>query len=338
MAIRTFVYALAASLASAAVIPDHSIQKRSPYPFSQLVAFGDELSDNGNGSYAANITGSPRNVYGFGTWTNGPVAVSYLADMLNVPLVDYAFGGCCGGGTYGAVVNNTWGGTPAMVDWVDGPRKGTTTPVPSVWEQIHLNYTKQPNNNIQNSMHFIWVGQNDVSNHTDTFWQGDPHNADFAKGYASRITADAEYLVQQGAPYVFIANIYPKNLAPATKTYLCPDGSCVDTWGAIIKQANDALKASLAASPQAKKFIYYDVNNFLTQVLRTKDAWGLTAAADAFCDGGYGQQWDTCIAGGTVWDGAKKFFWMNYIQPTTTVHQMIALDMRTRIDMYFAGH
>lgn len=29
-----------------------------------MVAFGDELSDNGNGSYAHGITGNPATVYG----------------------------------------------------------------------------------------------------------------------------------------------------------------------------------------------------------------------------------------------------------------------------------
>ena len=82
--------------------------KRGTYPFNRLVAFGDELSDNGNGSYAHGITGSPANVYGFGTWTNGPVAVQYLAGLLNVPLVDYAFGGCCGGGSFGATISNAY--------------------------------------------------------------------------------------------------------------------------------------------------------------------------------------------------------------------------------------
>jgi hypothetical protein len=40
--------------------------KSGKYPFNQIVAYGDELSDNGNGSYAHGITGDPANVYGFG--------------------------------------------------------------------------------------------------------------------------------------------------------------------------------------------------------------------------------------------------------------------------------
>lgn len=93
--------------ASGSTFSESPGRTRNSHPFTRLVAFGDELSDNGNGSYAHGITGDPANVYGFGTWTDGPVAVSYLADLLDVPLTDYAFGGCCGGASFGATIDNT---------------------------------------------------------------------------------------------------------------------------------------------------------------------------------------------------------------------------------------
>ena len=60
-------------------------QSFSPYnfPFDRVVAFGDELSDTGTGSYAHGISGSPASIYGYGTWTNGGTAVQYLASSLN---------------------------------------------------------------------------------------------------------------------------------------------------------------------------------------------------------------------------------------------------------------
>ena len=82
------------------------LSNRNTFPFTRVVAFEDELSDNGNGSYAHGITGNPANVYGFGTWTDGPVAVSYLTDLLGVTLTDYAFGAAGGGSKFGATVDN----------------------------------------------------------------------------------------------------------------------------------------------------------------------------------------------------------------------------------------
>lgn len=321
--------ALAASHVSALAMPDFShegsVAARSAYPFNQIVAFGDELSDNGNGSYAHGITGNPANVYGAGTWTNGPVAVSYLADLLGVPLRDLAFGGCCGGGTYGAVLNNSYTSGAAQV---------AGAPVPAFYDQIHSNYTALAHPNIHNALEFIWIGENDVSEHTDAFWPGDARNAAFAANFSGRVTAEAEFLVAQGAPYVFVANIYPKHLAPVTAKYLCPDGSCVAGFGQVISQANAALKASLAASPLAAHFIYYDVFTFMVDLMDDKDAHGLTQPLTAFCDGDGTAEWDACIAGSYVWQGAQQFFWMSFIQPTTAVHKLIAQDMKNTIDAF----
>lgn len=322
--------AFAISQASALVIPETPApEKRSAYSFNQLVAFGDELSDNGNGSYAHGITGDPANVYSFGTWTDGPVAVSYLADMLGVPLVDYAFGGCCGGGSFGATINNTY--TPAQAQ-VNG------APVPSVHDQIFSNYTRSgAPSNIKNAMQFIWTGENDLSEHTDAFWEGDPRNAYFASNMSDRITYNAEHLIEMGAPYVVVANIYPKHRAPVTTKYLCSDGSCVDTWGSVIQTANDAIEQGLKNSKYASQLIYYDVFSFMIDVMDNKDSHGLTQPLTYYCDGDNTDpnfKWSECIAGSYVWEGATEFYWMNYIQPTTGVHKLIAADMKTTIDTF----
>lgn len=319
--------ATAGSQVAARAIPASEQLPRSAYPFNNLVAFGDELSDNGNGSYAHGITGSPANVYGFGTWTNGPVAVQYLAGLLDVPLTDYAFGGCCGGGSFGATINNAY--TPAAAQW-------NGKPVPSVHEQIFNNYTSPSPANIKSSLQFIWTGENDLSQHTDAFWEGDPQNAAFAANISSRIVHNAERLVQQGAPAVFVANIYPKHLAPVTKTYLCPDGSCVEGWGNVIQSANSAIEAKLKQSQYSNKFIYYDVFSFMVDVMNNKNSYGLTESLDSYCDGDAAvAKWDECIAGSYVWEGAQKFYWMNFIQPTAHVHQLIAVDMKKAVDAYF---
>ena len=63
----TLALSLLGSVALAAPSPcaDAPVEQAS-YPFTKIVAFGDELSDNGNGSFAHGITGNPATVYGFG--------------------------------------------------------------------------------------------------------------------------------------------------------------------------------------------------------------------------------------------------------------------------------
>jgi len=290
-------------------------QPRSNYPFNQLVAFGDELSDNGNGSYAHGITGSPANVYGFGTWTNGPVAVSYLSSLLSVPLQDFAYGGCCGGGSYGATLDNAYTPSPA----------GS----PSLLDQIK-NYTSGDHTNIENAMQFIWVGQNDLSEHTDAFWLTDPKNAQFATDFSTKTADSVQTLLDAGAPYVFVANLYPKHLAPVAPKYICTTNTaCLYSWGKIIQDSNSALEDALKEF--GDKVIYYDVFSFMTGLLNSAPAMGFGRSLKSFCDGDGIDAWNDCMVDGN----AEAYFWMNFEQPTSRVHELIAEDMKSSIDDHF---
>lgn len=290
-------------------------QPRSTYPFDHIIAFGDEFSDNGNGSYAHGISGSPLTVYGFGTWTNGPVAVSYLSNLLSVYLRDYAFGGCCGGGSFGATLDTTYTPSPAKS--------------PSLVTQI-ANYTTGELPNIGRALEFIWVGQNDLSEHTDAFWLGDPKNDQFASNFSSRIADSVDTLLKAGAPYVMVANLHPKHLSPLAHTFLCGTSSkCISTWGEIIVNANVALETSMKQF--GSKVIYYDVYGFMTALIENATEKGFTKALTSFCDGDGDANWDSCMEHGQGGD----YLWMNWEQPTTRVHQLIAADMKSAVDKHF---
>jgi phospholipase/lecithinase/hemolysin len=130
------------------------------------------------------------------------------------------------------------------------------------------------------------AGQNDLTKHTDAFWEGDPQNARFAQTLAANLTTYAEYLIEKGAPAVVVANIHPKQLALVTKAYLCVNSTdCVTTCGKVIQSANTALSATLKASPHSSKIIYYDMYAFFMEVIANKDASGFTADLSTFCDG-----------------------------------------------------
>ena len=314
--LRTLPFVL--PLAAARVVGrSTSLASRNSYPFNSLVAYGDELSDNGNGSYAHGITGDPATVYGFGTWTNGPVAVSYLADLLGVPLTDYAFGGCCGGESFGATFDNTYTKSPAGATDMLGQMS---------------NYTDTHGApGITDSLQFLWFGENDLSEHTDAFWLGDQKNSQFATDTSTKISAAVQNLLNKGAPYVVVANIYPKHLAPVTPKYLCgSNADCVNTWGQVIQQANSAIQSGL--SKFGDKVIYYDVFTFLTKLLSNPTAHGFTKPLTSFCDGDGDASWKDCMDDGN----AGEYFWMNFIQPTTAVHELIAKDMKSAIDGHFA--
>ena len=165
-----------------------------------------------------------------------------------------------------------------------------------------------------------------------------PRNPYFAPNISERLVYNAEYLIEQGAPAVMLVNIYPKQLAPVTKTYLCPTWDCPPVWGKMIEAANTAIENAVSKSKYADKLIYYDVYSYMINLMDNQDKYGITAPLSDYCDGVQGvSKWDECVAGSYPWEGAKKFFWMTFGNPTTTVHQLIAQDMKKAVDAHFQG-
>jgi len=66
-----------------------------------IKAFGDSTCDNGNGTYTLlNHTYPPSPPYYNGRFSNGPVFMEYLSNILNATLYDYAYGGATSDNTY----------------------------------------------------------------------------------------------------------------------------------------------------------------------------------------------------------------------------------------------
>ncbi|KAF2481659.1 hypothetical protein BDY17DRAFT_299422 [Neohortaea acidophila] len=317
--------------------------------FDTLLVFGDQLSDNGNGSTAHGL--NPGNIYGHHTWTDGPVAVQYLSDLLDVPLSDYSWGGSYGGGLAGPTVDNSY--TPAK-NLYQGK------PVPSTKEQI-TSFLKgkppsdgEPVPDVKRSLALVWVGQNDVKKHTN--WGVRPptqitvnnaHNVDFYNTWSGLLVTQAEQLAKAGAVAVVVPNIYPLHLAPASLLYWCKGNNvCTKNWGKVIQAANAKLESSLAASKYKAQLVYYDVFGRMVNIMNNKDSFGFTEPLNYCCDAGNGNtlpwtkfkqcQSDTNKGQGN-WTNARPFFWFTAGNMETNVHRFIAEDMKEVIDGHAAG-
>ena len=213
----------ASAMPSSTVPPSHN----GAYPFTALVAFGDNLSDNGNGSYAHNVAAnSPTDVvdgnkiYGARTWTNGPVAVSYLTDLLGVPMnQNFAFGHAWGGSHFGATIDDTVQQSNFSASLEDGPWFNSGRFSEPCWgapsAKIQINdYIKGGVN--KEALHFLWIGANDMdAAYKGTLGINNPTvNDDFAGNISTKIPDLVITLLDAGAPYVLVANLYPKHLAP----------------------------------------------------------------------------------------------------------------------------
>lgn len=118
--------------------------------YSQIVAFGDSLSDNGNAFKATKSAlgfGIPAEPYWEGRFSNGPVAVEVMAQTLGVALVDYAFGG--------ALTNTQNRGVPGL--------PGIQTQV----NQFTSGLASAGKTADASALYFLWGGANDFFSATD---------------------------------------------------------------------------------------------------------------------------------------------------------------------------
>ncbi|NNF51372.1 MAG: SGNH/GDSL hydrolase family protein [Gammaproteobacteria bacterium] len=97
-------------------------------PFTQIIVFGDSLSDSGN---VFSVSGSPPPPYFGGRFTNGLVWPEVLASTWDVPLTNYAYGGALTGITNSGNPVNPTGGSGSVYD--PGAPFPTTAPQPGTF-------------------------------------------------------------------------------------------------------------------------------------------------------------------------------------------------------------
>ncbi len=264
-------------------------------PYSQLVVFGDSLSDNGNNAAAGLfdpgqvITGNsyvPGSTYApAGTYSNGPVWASYFAAAIGVPLspsllggTDYAFGGATtgspgvgpGGFPYSLVTQSSmYLATTANHAAADG-----------------LYVIAGGGNNARAALAAIGAGANAASTVATT-----------AASFASDVGSIVDALQAAGAQHIVVWDTPNLGLAPA----LASSGAAA--IGSFVSGAmNTALTARLAGEAGVSIFDIYGLGSQLAASFgNTTDACG--AVANANCT-----QY-------VYWDG---------IHPTTAAHRVIA--------------
>ena len=135
--------------------------------FSNIVAFGDSLSDNGN-IFRLDPTACPAEKYYQGRFSNGPVWVDYLSesDYLDATLINNAYGGA-----------ETSGATP-----------------PGLIEQVtaFINAGSLP----PNALFTIWIGGNDFLGGSSNFDQS-----------ADNVKTALDALATFGAKSILILNL-----------------------------------------------------------------------------------------------------------------------------------
>src|SRR5579885_2576449 len=117
-------------------------------PFSDVVVYGDSLSDNGNLFAVSSLLGMPTPPsppYFQGRFSNGPVSVENVANFFGAPLLDFAFGGA----------------TTGLCDEGDGGSVTSMKVLPGITSQF-AGSINQITPIASNSLFIVWGGPDDL--------------------------------------------------------------------------------------------------------------------------------------------------------------------------------
>jgi len=245
------------------------------------------------------------------------VAVSFLVDHLGVPLTtNYAFGHANGGSLFGATIDNTY--------------TQSTANAPSSKDQIANYSATGDHSQIGQTLHFLWIGANDINLYHVGTSDGN-NNTGFANEMATMMTKQVQSLLDLGAGYVIVPNLYAKHISPSSEFYAgTPDQ--VNNLGVAIALANTAIKEAFStAFGTTGKVIYYDAYGFMVNLWNNAAAAGITMCGKHFCDGYSQADWDLCVTQGH----GDEFYWMQYLDMTSHVHKLLAADMASAVKSHF---
>lgn len=261
--------------------------------YSAVYAFGDSLSDNGN-LYAMLGGAFPSTPpYFGGRFSNGILAVEYLAGMLNAPLTDYAVAGARTGlGNYAEEQ------LQALYPGLDLPDTGVLAQVGA--------YIAHPGLADPDALYFVWAGPNDY------FSPADLNDGGKAITATENLALAISTLYAHGARHFLVPNMPDLGLTPG----LQQEGVIAAALGsARSAEHNAALHTALdeLSALEGIDLRRADVKAMLDAVAADPDAFGFDNVTDVCLDAA------ACLAN----NGAGYLFWDD-VHITTAAHARLA--------------
>ncbi|MED5309020.1 MAG: SGNH/GDSL hydrolase family protein, partial [Candidatus Thermoplasmatota archaeon] len=266
--------------------------------YSQIVVFGDSLSDMGNVKDSImNMPAVPP--YWQGRFSNGPVWVEYVATEIGLSLQH---------GTASAEGNNrAYGGsqTGQGYSYVLLPNTGT---------QI-TNYLTNVHSSFNNSdLVILWAGGND-----------------FLYGLAEANTTHAnmashiESVIQAGANHILIPNLPPLELTPEVRNKSSTQQQQI---AASINSYNSALAASITTlvSAHVVDIMLLDTHSMFYDFMNNSTYLGLTNTLDMACQSsGSILPLPICNSGDPVVSNVDEYVFFDKAHPTAVMHELISI-------------
>lgn len=206
---------------------------------TELVVFGDSLSDVGNVFRATGGQYPPNPPYFQGRYSNGRVWVEHLAARLNLSR-DRITNVACGGATTGS---------------------GSINGVPGLLAQVQTFNTQQRQFN-PNTLYVLWGGANDYL-----------YGAATPDIPVTNLSQAIAVLVEAGAKNVLVANLPDLGNLPATR-----NNANSDTLNALTKAHNLSLEKSLNKLRQrldaGTQLIQFDANSLYRTAIENPKQFG----------------------------------------------------------------
>lgn len=262
-------------------------------PFTELIVFGDSLSDNGNLRLESGVV--PFDPYSLGRFSNGAVWVQYLAQSLGLPLVPSYVGGS----------NYATGGSQTGLAFSDLNPDQPIPLGPNIRQQVQL-YPGTPNGT---ELFVVWGGGNDFFSVLAGVTQLTPQQM------ADDLFLAISVLYDRGGRSFAVCNLPDIGRTPA---YRGGDQQALATQ--LTLQFNAALWARLDQLQNLTNITIYriDVFNFFEQMIANPPP-GITNTTDPAWSGnfvGYLGQ------GTLVADPDAHIFW-DSVHPTRISHSIL---------------
>lgn len=254
--------------------------------FSQMVVFGDSLSDMGRLSLFTGGLLPPASAYFEGRFSNGPIWVEYLAPDLQLN-VDLSNNFAVGGATTGtANVNEVRFGISDL---------------PGLQDEVGEYVTGLGGPADPNALHIVWAGANDF------FLPFDSPQALIGNAM-NQIASAVGTLSAYGAQHILVPNLPDLGLTP----YALATGQ-----SAGLTQLSAAFNATLAQTMAAyfPHVMVFDVFSVLNNAITNAADLGVPIVDLPFIDDSTGTQVGS--------DPTQHFFW-DTVHPSSPVHAELA--------------
>lgn len=290
-------------------------------PYSGLVAFGDSLSDTGNFSarvsaLTAGLVTFPDVPYGYapGRFSDGPVAVEYLAQSLGLGLTNYAFGGAKTGPSFLPGVSDNYvdeSGEAAILGLAGAPFNGT-----SVTTQVASHIGKSGGAVAGDALYVIWAGPNDYFSLADRLPVTPPTEVEaltsaYIGNAITHLQGSVTSLYMAGARTFLIPNMANLGVTPYAAGTGATFAAAATQLSALHNVYLDGLLDGLEASLAGAQFFTSDVFSLTTQGSLNPGSLG------------FGNSTDACQANPACTDSSQFIYW-DEVHVTTAAHRALA--------------